>query len=399
MTSARRGLWFALPAALALHASGPIAYGQVAGGGCGYEVIETLPDGPNCGFGPYVANILDINDAGTVCGYLTAGFCPNLAFMQEPGGPLVILPVPAGSLGSRANAMNELGVLVGNFRGSDDQLKPCKWVNGVCIPLPMLRNANFGDATAINETNLIVGYCTNTTSGPGHACMWEGRRVLDIHTGDPWEDSRADDINDLLEVTGTLYQDTVDDQRAFVWSHAGALTILPAIPGGINSLGVAINNSGTVIGHGFTGRLGQPGTVRRSFIWRDGVMRNLGIFRGATSISAESINDDDRIAGKGSPGGRMFLWDMGVIQTVEVNGVAIEGLSPTVNNTGLIGDKGQRLRVLPRNVADINRNCAVNTDDLLEVITNWGAAVSPADVNLDGIVDALDLQVVLDAWG
>ena len=47
---------------------------------------------------------------------------------------------------------------------------------------------------------------------------------------------------------------------------------------------------------------------------------------------------------------------------------------------------------------DINEDGVVNVVDLLIVIAEWGALDSPADVNEDGIVDVTDLLMVIAAW-
>lgn len=47
---------------------------------------------------------------------------------------------------------------------------------------------------------------------------------------------------------------------------------------------------------------------------------------------------------------------------------------------------------------DVDSNCAVNIDDLVAVIQDWGATFSPADVNQDGIVNIDDLVTVIVNW-
>jgi hypothetical protein len=49
--------------------------------------------------------------------------------------------------------------------------------------------------------------------------------------------------------------------------------------------------------------------------------------------------------------------------------------------------------------SDINEDGIVNVTDLLEVISEWGLANSPADINDDGIVDVTDLLTVVGSWG
>ena len=50
--------------------------------------------------------------------------------------------------------------------------------------------------------------------------------------------------------------------------------------------------------------------------------------------------------------------------------------------------------------ADATGNGVVNIDDLVLVITHWGATGSdPADVNGDHVVNIDDLVAVITAWG
>lgn len=48
--------------------------------------------------------------------------------------------------------------------------------------------------------------------------------------------------------------------------------------------------------------------------------------------------------------------------------------------------------------ADLNRDGAVNSQDLAILLNAWGAAGSPADLNGDGVVGAQDLAILLSRW-
>ncbi|MCI0364161.1 MAG: hypothetical protein L0Y44_10625 [Phycisphaerales bacterium] len=50
--------------------------------------------------------------------------------------------------------------------------------------------------------------------------------------------------------------------------------------------------------------------------------------------------------------------------------------------------------------ADINGDLVVNVNDLLAVISAWGAVgPNPADINADQVVNVIDLLAVISAWG
>ena len=60
-----------------------------------------------------------------------------------------------------------------------------------------------------------------------------------------------------------------------------------------------------------------------------------------------------------------------------------------------------KLSLLPCCAADIDasQNGAVDVDDLLVVINQWGASGGTADITVDGDVDVDDLIAVINAWG
>ena len=68
------------------------------------------------------------------------------------------------------------------------------------------------------------------------------------------------------------------------------ITDLGVVPGGYESVATAINDRGEIVGWSAT-----PTSAGRAFVWRDGVMRDLGI-DGRLSL-AYAINDKGRIAG------------------------------------------------------------------------------------------------------
>ncbi len=49
-------------------------------------------------------------------------------------------------------------------------------------------------------------------------------------------------------------------------------------------------------------------------------------------------------------------------------------------------------------IGDIEWDCSTNINDLLIVIREWGEQESVADINGDGVVNAVDLMVVFENW-
>lgn len=77
----------------------------------------------------------------------------------------------------------------------------------------------------------------------------------------------------------------------------------------------------------------------------------------------------------------------------------------TFYGSGRINLHAALLAAAPPCPADINGNQAVNTDDLIVLITSWGGCGSctppncPADVNHDCVVNTDDLIVLITTWG
>jgi hypothetical protein len=49
--------------------------------------------------------------------------------------------------------------------------------------------------------------------------------------------------------------------------------------------------------------------------------------------------------------------------------------------------------------SDLNSDGVVDVIDLSILVSRWGSSDATADINGDGIVDALDLSVLVSNWG
>ena len=94
-----------------------------------------------------------------------------------------------------------------------------------------------------------------------------------------------------------------------------------------------------------------------------------------------------RICGNSSPNGPQIGMNPGAI----VNMDAYSCVSNACKNC----------TVAPPCPTDLNLDRVVNAADLSVMLANWGSCKSdcPGDLNTDGVVDAADLSVMLSTWG
>jgi probable HAF family extracellular repeat protein len=116
-------------------------------------------------------------------------------------------------------------------------------------------------------------------------------------------------INELGHVTGSSDTGVMNSAteyrlRAFVWRD-GVMTDLGALPGLPLSVGRGLNSTGSVVG--LCRETSSSGSLVRAFVWRDGTMTDLNTridpSGGWTIEDAVDITDDGRILCAGVLGG------------------------------------------------------------------------------------------------
>lgn len=146
-----------------------------------------------------------VSDNGSqVAGWLTAANGSTRGFRWSATTGLVLLGQRSGETSSRAFAINDLGIAVGET--SFGALREATlWAGAASSGLGTLSNSGSSVAFAVNDSGQVAG----------------------------WSDSTA----------GT---------RAFLWTSSGAMTSLGALPGGTQTRAYGINASGQAVGWGTT---------------------------------------------------------------------------------------------------------------------------------------------------
>jgi PEP-CTERM motif len=232
-----------------------------------------------------------INDAGDLVGQGGAGVLSYI------GGTLAANPAYGGI---ESAAINNSGTIVFNApepMAASYVYYAYSMKNGVATPLPLTQPSGLNYVTAINKAGVAVG-------------------------------SAADWIN--CGEGGNCYG--ID--RAVVFGANGA-TVIGTLAGHNESMATALNNRGAIVG--WSGNQGWGGA---SFIYENGIMRNLGV--GNYNTVPVAINDAGWIAGTewlGLEGDGSWLMRNGQVEHFTLPGAGARAID--LNNAGeLIGDSG-----------------------------------------------------------
>ena len=193
---------------------------------------------------------VQINDSGEVVGWsYLADNVTTHAFTWTPSGGMVDVGTLPGGCCSQGQAINSSGNLTGNAIGADGYQRPFYW----------------SSAGGMLSMGVFTGNQLNFGFG----------------------------INNLNQVTGQVYSGEV--VNAFLWERPGSFMPLGHLPGGLHSVGTAINNNTVIVGTAsladgsFTGMMWSPGAG----------MHDIGILAGGGYTAAEAINDSTQVVGWG----------------------------------------------------------------------------------------------------
>lgn len=193
--------------------------------------------------------------------------------------------------------INDQGQVVGRMilSGPDEPLIGQAFArqNGVLTELGTLGGPN-SFANANNNAGQIIGW-SQTPAVENHLVMWQNGTVTDLGTLGGVLLFPAG-INGAGQVIGSLWQTDPGPLRAFLWEN-GVVTKIGDWSGRSQSAAFDINESGTVVGYVTPGDCVDidSGSCNRAFVWKDGVMTDLGT--GFTGSAAYAINDAGVIVG------------------------------------------------------------------------------------------------------
>jgi probable HAF family extracellular repeat protein len=152
---------------------------------------------------------------------------------------------------------------------------------------------DFSVGFGLNDAGQVTGYSPSTSNGPSHAFLYSNGQMRDLGTlGGRYSAGRS--LNTAEQVTGFSETSTgQENNHAFLYSN-GQMRDLGTLPGGVDSIGLGINNAGQVVG---TSRLAP--TLEHAFLYSNGQLRDLNDLvdprLGITLLGATAINDNGQI--------------------------------------------------------------------------------------------------------
>ncbi len=194
-----------------------------------------------------------------------------------------------------------------------------------------------------------------------HAFRWKDGVIIDLGALPGMNSSAAGSINARGWSTGQSQISMIDpvvgipEYRAVVWKQDGIMN-LGTLPGGTESLGIYINDSGQVIGfsdNGVPDPFSFPffftGTQIHTFVWENGVMRDIGTLGGPDAVPGTSCSGQPHnvIVGlsytsfaanatTGIPTLDPYIWKNGVMTDLGNLGGTISGLGPSGLAAGVL---------------------------------------------------------------
>lgn len=278
-------------------------------------------------------------------GVLAAPMSPSEAVSVYKVTDLGILS--PGTTDTRANAINNLGQVVGRERGTDGAFHSFVWENGTIRQLSELGYVDIV-ARSINDHGTIVGTVDPTTVGS------------DIEQGFIWTENGSGgydgayygdypnslekyfrDINNNNQVAGNFVfsRGANGVSQAYYWEN-NTTTLLPTLGGDVG-VARAINDLTQLVGH--VAKASDDRTTTAAFCQKDAngnfILQNLGTFGGLQS-SAFNINNVSQVVGQYTPvqGQTMpFLWENGIKTDLGRLGGLVGNALGINNQTQIVG--------------------------------------------------------------
>jgi probable HAF family extracellular repeat protein len=213
----------------------------------------------------------DISNSNVVVGWSETVSGTVHAFRWSAAGGLTDLGTLPGDRLSRAVAILDGGQILG-VSGDEGRWTPVVWsASGAieALAIPLIRDFTLASPTAFNTKGDVVGW---DAGGPGqHGWSWSssaGKYDLSANVQGGSNEGSAGDITEsgVVLLTSRAYTCTqvTECWRTYLWNGTGGYTPLgtPGNAAEADVTGLALNETGAVVGWATTGRGGVPAPYR-----------------------------------------------------------------------------------------------------------------------------------------
>lgn len=283
---------------------------------------------------------LDVNAFGQVVGQMQVG--SNYHGFYYNGSTLIDLGTLGGA-NSVASGLNDSGTVVGSADGVGMR-QGFVYTGGVLAPLSL---AGPSEANGINNAGAIVGTAAATDSEgfpTRRAVIYSGGMVIDLGTIKGGYGSAGNAINNRGHVAGDVEFDGPPNFPSHPFLYRGGMLQELGDFGGVFSHGFGINNHDQLVGTAGKPYVeGSPDLYPRSaFLYDTTGMHDLGaLIEGGSSV-AYDINDKGQVVGYSDTagGGGGFLYQSGAMLLLDTlidpaSGWSIAGAN-AINELGQI---------------------------------------------------------------
>jgi len=277
-----------------------------------------------------------------LCVFMVAGLVCFMSPLAFAGDRYTVTDL--GTL-KEAYGVNDSGIVAGYYDGAPGWPSAAYWSGGTTYLLPPINPAHATSvAYSVNDSGQFAGDCQSTV-GYNHATLWEGGTARDLGTLGGNE-SYGVGISDAGYVVGQSLTSTDPMEcftNAFIWKD-GVMTDLGRLEYGRVSRAEAVNDSGAAAG------VSETSGGYHAALWQNGTITDLGTFDGDSS-NAHGINNQTEIVGRSAkqpePGSYQgfwyaFLWKDGVMYDL---GIDLEGsgsVAYDINNLSqIVGGGGE----------------------------------------------------------
>ena len=230
--------------------------------------------------------------------------------LHAQGAPrykITVLPQPFSPID-----INNAGVMAGNIQATETATHAALLVRGRIIDLGTLGGLN-SSANAINEAGQVTGSSTISDGTTVHAFLYSRGRMIDIDGRGPGLFSTGVGINNKGHVVGQFLNRS-NQLHAYRYTGHGLQDL--GTLGGDVSFGWDINDAGAVAGESVIDA--PPSDLFppfHPFVYRKGVMRDLGVLQGGRANAAQEINNAGQVAGYSEVDGafHLFFYERGMM--------------------------------------------------------------------------------------